>query len=135
MINEITLNNWRKKSIVKDVVFHGTNKIFDTFDCSRQLGSHFGTKKCAQIINKKKGGTLLHPVYILLQNPYRMDDILNFSNENLIKYFKDKFTDEDLIHIESINNIRDKHQSIKDVLIKMGHDGVVYMKMMVKIVI
>lgn len=70
-------------------VYHGTIHAFDTFELpenrgiDHELGIHFGTIEQAETAAKEIGNTNIHPVYLRIKNPVKLDDHNNWSADDV----------------------------------------------------
>lgn len=136
--NDKSLLAWLGDSKVRKVLFHATDKDFDSFDCTKgDLGSHFGNYEQANYVaDKRKGyesGVRIIPVLLKMKNPLRLKDVGSFHADGvafqleklglLRKGYGKKIESE----CDSDWKLRRKYNPIiLDAIINEGYDGVVY---------
>jgi len=145
-------NRWFRASKVVDsegrplVVYHGTDKEFDTFLVSRDLGFHFGTEAQA----KTKGSKVI-AAWLSIQNPLRLsEDITQRGDKVPLSRAAEILTMEAGLDAQTVDRLQvlaAQHQRVlesaesqeqidqatsnfwttaKEALEEIGYDGVVY---------
>ena len=96
-----------------------------------ELGSHFGTKE--QILDIDDRGEYnakprVLPVYLSIQNPIRLRDDGGFQPARVLRQLDDMglLTDRQYNALASESSEQKANSKIRDLLIKAGYDGVVY---------
>lgn len=144
---------WFGKSKVVDgkgnprVMYHGTSVKFHTFRTSSELGVHVGDLEAARSINNYKSGDLIMSLYVRIENPLRMSDMMVFNPQEIIPVLKkntkipsdvtDKLSTwyEELLSFKLDSSKAIKNASkfelklmyyIQDELKGLGYDGIVY---------
>lgn len=145
---------WFGKSKVVDkkgnpkVMYHGTKVEFKIFRTNSEMGVHVGDIDAAKSIVNYKSGAFIMPLYVRLERPLRMPDVLVFDpsetiplfEQGKIKISKDSVQRMRAMYDEAIQMPLDSADEIKkaekyfwdtekfivDEIKKNGYDGIVY---------
>lgn len=120
------------------VVYHGTNKDFDKFSKTADIGFHFGTVEQANNRNiidrfwssaRPKEGSNVMPVYIKLENPLRVKDLKENWDLGLLR----EMVRLGVLSEEKMDSLRkegNEKQNWKQLAVRtlkdLGYDGLVY---------
>ena len=111
-----------------------TSKRFNEFRVDKQLGAHFGTLELVKLISKRaiKDSPKLYSVFLNFKKPIRAKDIGYWSGSSLADLLSEKYpklTNKcQLIHdIESDSDFELATEKAKELAIKNGIDGIVYL--------
>ena len=103
-VNE-NIDNFTKNSVIKDVVYHGTWKRFDSFEKSRRGSYGKGFYFFKNEHSATAYGSIIMRCLINIRNPF-------YLNENTLKGWSEKYYNKNI-------------SSITDKLKKDGYDGVI----------
>lgn len=85
-----SFKKWFGNSIVVDskgnprVMYHGTNVEFHTFRTNSEMGIHVGDLEASRSINNYKGGDIVMSLYVRIENPLRLSDVLVFEPQDVL---------------------------------------------------
>lgn len=129
------------------VVYHGTRSEFESFQSTEGryfFGNHFGTVEAANDRLGALGNKRMEernnitppdqiiPVYLNIQNPMRMEDLISWSPENVVGMVESTLDEQDALGEDRIPTRRRAHgdfylyEDIITFLQARGFDGVVY---------
>ncbi len=108
------------------VVYHGTDRYFNTFLRTTDWGYHFGTEKAAEkrLDNLKATIRNVMPVYLSLKNPIYLTDTKDWLVTDVVKKLVQK---KYLTESEVKDNYLDSSLwDLRKYLMEKGYDGVIY---------
>ncbi|MBV1920429.1 MAG: hypothetical protein KUG73_07080 [Pseudomonadales bacterium] len=131
--NGTTLNSairMKKSNQSCDSWFHGTGKLFDTFDVMG-FGSHFGTSD--QALAAPRGREYVYEVKLAVSSPLRLNDLYSWDPYDLSVVIEELFSI-DLydfkmeIGLAQGNPEKEKvfQSQVKQIIQSNGYDGVIY---------
>ena len=89
---------WQGPTAVPETVYHGTNREFDVFSKTRDIGYHFGTRGAAHsraVVAEARGGDRVIGSYKLqLKNPLRLPDLGEWNPSELAAHIGEVTTEE-----------------------------------------
>ena len=124
---EKKISKTKSKVVDKDgeplVVYHGAGEDFNIFNTvSSEMGSHFGTKKQADVFITKT----IMPVFINIKNPLRLKDQGGFGSTEIVDQLIDKNILPEIVYPDQYSG-KEGIQGIQNILKKAGYDGIVYL--------
>lgn len=118
-----------KDSVVKQIVYHSTNHIFDKFNTKdKNFGSHFGTiEQTNDIAKYRSKGAMTKPVYINLQNPLRIKYDTFLDNDAIIQQLIEKGIITGIKFGDQYPKNKRSTENIQKIIKDAGYDGIIYL--------
>lgn len=118
-------------------VYHRSRVRIDKFDENklskfnaenRSYGFHFGTRQAANEVELNSNSSIVHEVYLNIQNPYIVEDSIQADyNQMIRRLLQDSIiSNEEFSKARNYETSSERHNFIKKALNKKGYDGIQY---------